>query len=65
MYIFHHFGLASGFHQIEMDPEYVSETTFNVENGHYKYTRMPFALKNTLATFHTVMDNELIRTNYV
>jgi hypothetical protein len=37
--------LASGFHQIEMDPESIPKTAFNVENGHYEYVRMPFGLK--------------------
>lgn len=34
--------LASGFHQIEMDPSSIPKTAFNVENGHYEYIRMPF-----------------------
>lgn len=51
--------LASGFHQIEMSPEDIQKTAFNVENGHFEYTRMPFGLKNAPATFQRVMDNVL------
>lgn len=51
--------LASGFHQIEMHPDDVKKTAFNVENGHYEYLRMPFGLKNAPATFQRVMDNVL------
>lgn len=51
--------LASGFHQIEMDPDSIQKTAFNVENGHYEYVRMPFGLKNAPSTFQRVMDNVL------
>jgi hypothetical protein len=52
--------LASGFHQIEVDPKDVPKTAFSVENGHYEYLRMPFGLKNAPATFQRVMDNILM-----
>lgn len=51
--------LASGFHQIEMDPRHIQKTAFTVENGHYEFTRMPFGLKNAPSTFQRVMDNIL------
>lgn len=51
--------LASGFHQIEMHPDDVKKTAFNVEHGHYEYLRMPFGLKNAPATFQRVMDDIL------
>ena len=51
--------LASGFHQIEMDPEDVKKTAFSVENGLYEFLRMPFGLRNAPATFQRLMDNIL------
>lgn len=51
--------LASGFHQIEMNPKHAQKTAFTVENGHYEFTRMPFGLKNAPSTFQRVMDNIL------
>jgi hypothetical protein len=44
---------TSGFQQIEMDPESIPKTAFNVENGHYEYARMPFGLKNRLSHIPT------------
>lgn len=51
--------LASGFYQIEMDSNDAKKTAFNVENGHYEFTRMPMGLKNAPATFQRVMDHIL------
>ena len=45
--------LASGFHQIEVDPADLEKTTFSVENRLYQFHRMPFGLKNAPATFRT------------
>lgn len=51
--------LASGFYQIEIHPDDAKKTAFNVENGHYEFTRMPMGLKNAPATFQRVMDHIL------
>lgn len=51
--------LASGFYQIEMDPEDIHKTAFSVDQGHFEFLRMPMGLKNSPATFQRVMDNVL------
>lgn len=51
--------LASGFYQVEMNPDDIPKTAFNVENGHYEFLRMPMGLKNSPSTFQRVMDNVL------
>lgn len=51
--------LASGFHQIEVNPKDVEKTAFSVNNGHYEFIRMGMGLKNAPSTFQRVMDNVL------
>ena len=48
--------LASGFHQIPMREEDKQKTAFSTPYGHYHFTRMPFGLKNSPATFQRQMD---------
>lgn len=51
--------LASGFYQVEMNPQDIPKTAFNVEHGHFEFMRMPMGLKNAPSTFQRVMDNVL------
>ncbi|CAG9119218.1 unnamed protein product [Plutella xylostella] len=56
--------LASGFHQIAMDPQDADKTGFSVitngsTSGHYQFTRMPFGLKNAPSTFQRLMNTAL------
>ena len=54
------FDLASGFHQIELDPNDRQKTAFSSLNRHYEYVRMPMGLKNSPATFQRLMDQVLL-----
>jgi hypothetical protein len=52
--------LASGFHQIPMDPKDAEKTAFSTPFGHYQYKRLPMGLKGAPACFQRLMDRVLI-----
>lgn len=45
--------LASGYHQVEMDPADIEKTAFSTDRGHYEL------LKNAPSTFQRLMDSVL------
>jgi hypothetical protein len=42
-----------------MNPHSIPKPAFKVENSYHEFARMPFGLKNALATLKPVMDNIL------
>lgn len=46
----------SGYWQIDIDRKDIDKTAFVTHHGLFKYTRMPFGLKNAPVTFQCTMD---------
>jgi hypothetical protein len=47
----------SVYHQILMNKEEISKTTFQTHEGHYEFLVMEFGLCNALSTFQSLMNN--------
>lgn len=47
---------AQGFHKIPMDADSIEKIAFTTPYCNLEYTRMPFGLKNALATFLRVIN---------
>ena len=51
--------LASGYWQVELDPESLNKSAFTTYRGHFEFTCMPFGLCNAPATFQRLMTQVL------
>ena len=48
--------LASGFYQVEVDPDDIPKTAFSTRRGLFEFVTMPFGLCNAPATFERLME---------
>ena len=53
------FDLAKGYYQVPVNPNDKDKTAFMSKLGKYRFTKMPFGLRNAPATFQRLMDHVL------
>lgn len=51
--------MATGFHQIPMDPESIHMTAFVTPEGHFEYLKMPYGLSNAPVVYQKIIANTL------
>jgi len=59
--------LRLSYYQVRMYIANIEKTTFRIRHGYYEFKMMPFGLKNSPATFQTLMNNVLeqfLRNSY-
>ncbi|CAH2084482.1 unnamed protein product [Euphydryas editha] len=51
--------MATGFHQIPLDPESIPLTAFVTPEGHYQYRKMPYGLANAPVVYQRIISKTL------
>jgi len=51
------FDLHLGYHQIKMNTGDIPKTTFRIQEGHYEFSVIPFALTNPPSIFQGLMNS--------
>lgn len=51
--------MATGFHQIKMDPNSVKKTAFVTPEGHFEYLKMPYGLANAPVVYQRIISGAL------
>ena len=56
--------IAWGYWHVRMDPDSISKTAFNTDDGHYQWKVMPFGLKGAPSTFQRIIRSVLGDLSY-